>query len=258
MRRNTGPSLGNLHHEEPFIPASEDDHSAFEEPNLLGIGRIRHIQDSEPARVIGLVHEVTVDVEVVVGGGRHAEVFPDQDGTVQVFGLIPPIALGAAVFLTLWMLYFRGKILPDNKLREKRILHAFRLAKPRHYGTLFLLRSPALLSAVVVYTIALNLFGVEASFASSRGHLFDHATDFLFVTSGLAGAAIAGRVPAALPVLIAVSRLGFLAGQGEIFPIMIMVLSYVLVLSTVTYIIDRAIVPRGADRFSPQAQPSLH
>ena len=89
----------------------------------------------------------------------------------EVFGLIPPIALGAAVFLTLWMLYFQGKILPKNHLRDKRILHAFKLAKPWHYGAFFLLRSPALLSAVVVYTIALNLFGVEASLASSLGYL---------------------------------------------------------------------------------------
>lgn len=93
------------------------------------------------------------------------------DSLPDAFGLIPPIAVGAAVVLTLWMLYFQGKILPNNQLRDKRILHAFRLAKPWHYGAFFLLRSPALLSAVVVYTIALRLFGVEASFASSLGYL---------------------------------------------------------------------------------------
>ncbi len=97
--------------------------------------------------------------------------FVSRDTLPEVFGLIPPIALGAAVFLTLWMLYFGGKILPSNQLRDKRILHAFKLAKPWHYGAFFLVRSPALLSAVVVYTIALNLFGVEASFASSLGYL---------------------------------------------------------------------------------------
>jgi phosphatidylglycerophosphate synthase len=41
--------------------------------------------------------------------------------------------------------------------------------------------------------------------ASPGGMLFDHTTDFLFVTSGLAGAALAGLVPAVLPVLIAVA-----------------------------------------------------
>ena len=97
--------------------------------------------------------------------------FVSGDTLLDVFGLIPWIALGAAVFLTLWMLYFQGKILPNVRLRDKRILHAFKLAKPWHYGAFFLLRSPALLSAVVVYTIALGLFGVETTFASSLGYL---------------------------------------------------------------------------------------
>ena len=97
--------------------------------------------------------------------------FVSRDALPEVFGLIPPLALGAAVFLTLWMLYFQGKILPNNPLRDKRLLHAFKLAKPRHYGAFFLLRSPALLSAVVVYTIALNMFGVDASFTTSLGYL---------------------------------------------------------------------------------------
>ena len=81
----------------------------------------------------------------------------------QEFSLIPAIAIGAAVFFVVWIAYFSGKLLPGNNLREKRILHAFRIAKPWHYGAFFLLRSPALLAAVVVYTIALNLFGVDAS-----------------------------------------------------------------------------------------------
>ena len=127
--------------------------------------------------------------------------------------------------------------------------------------------------------------------ASPRGQLFDHATDFLFVTSGLAGAAIAGQVTAVLPivigvafsqyvldsyflhrkkqlhmsflgrwngmfyfvplVLIAVSRLDLVAGVAEIFSTLIVLLSYLLVLSTIVSIIDRAIAP------GPAASPGL-
>ncbi len=97
--------------------------------------------------------------------------FVSRESLPEVFGLIPFIAAGAAVFLALWMLYFGGKILPDNRMRDKRILHAFKLAKPWHYGAFFLLRSPALISAVVVYTVALQLFGVDASFISLMGYL---------------------------------------------------------------------------------------
>ncbi|HUR32569.1 MAG TPA: CDP-alcohol phosphatidyltransferase family protein [Vicinamibacterales bacterium] len=41
--------------------------------------------------------------------------------------------------------------------------------------------------------------------ASPRGMLFDHTTDCLFVTAGLAGAAMATLVPLILPVLIPIA-----------------------------------------------------
>ncbi len=41
--------------------------------------------------------------------------------------------------------------------------------------------------------------------ASAGGQLFDHGTDFLFVTTGLTGAALADVVPLVLPVLITVA-----------------------------------------------------
>lgn len=85
-------------------------------------------------------------------------------GLPDVFSIMPIISVGAGVFLILWVLYFQGTILPNNKFREKRVLHAFNKAKPWHYLAFFLLRSPALMAAIVVYTIALNLFGVDASF----------------------------------------------------------------------------------------------
>ena len=94
-----------------------------------------------------------------------------RDSLPPVFGLMPFISVGAAVVLALWILYFRGAILPANRLRDKRIFHAFRMATFKHYVLFFLLRSPALLSAVLVYTIALNLFGVQASLLPLLGYL---------------------------------------------------------------------------------------
>jgi hypothetical protein len=93
------------------------------------------------------------------------------DSLPPVFGLMPLISAGAAVVLTLWILYFRGAILPGNRLRDKKIFHAFRIATFKHYVLFFLLRSPALLAAVLVYTIALNLFGVQASLLPLLGYL---------------------------------------------------------------------------------------
>lgn len=93
------------------------------------------------------------------------------DGLPEVFQIMPVISIGATIFLVLWLLYFNGTLLANNQLRERRILHGFRRAKLWHYGAFFLLRSPALLAAIVVYTTALNLFGVEASFLTLLPYL---------------------------------------------------------------------------------------
>ena len=89
----------------------------------------------------------------------------------EVFDLIPYIAAGALVFFAVWLAYFNGTILPNNKLRDARILHAFKLANLGHYVAFFFLRSPAILAAVVVYTTSLILFGVDASYISMLGIL---------------------------------------------------------------------------------------
>lgn len=89
----------------------------------------------------------------------------------DIFVMIPLVAAGAAVVFALWVLYFRGWLLRASKLREGRLLHAFRHATLKHYLLFFLLRSPALLAAIFVYTIALNLFGVDATFLDLLGYL---------------------------------------------------------------------------------------
>ena len=120
--------------------------------------------------------------------------------------------------------------------------------------------------------------------ASARGQLFDHATDCLFVTTCLTGAALAGSVPPVLPVLIAVafgqyvldsywlhrrkrlrmSTIGRWNGIGYFVPLVVLaaarldvvpaltplltavarVVAYVLVASTLVSIVDRATAVR--------------
>ena len=148
--------------------------------------------------------------------------------------------------------------------------------------------TPLLLLSLVGVAIATDfgdgIVARRTGTASPRGQLFDHTTDFLFVTSGLTGAAIAGQVTVALPivivvafsqyvldsyflhrkkqlhmsflgrwngmfyfvplVLIAVSRLDLVAGVAEPLSTLIGLLSYLLVLSTVVSIVDRLIAPR--------------
>jgi hypothetical protein len=93
------------------------------------------------------------------------------DRLPAVFQAVPWLAALALAFFVLWTLYFRGVIAPGWRLRERPILLAFRKARPWQYGAVILLRSPAMLGAVVVYTLALRLFGVEAAFADMLGYL---------------------------------------------------------------------------------------
>jgi len=93
------------------------------------------------------------------------------DRLPPVFHVIPWVALGAAAVLVVWVLYFRGAIAPGSKLRDRQIFHAFRQAGFWHYAGFIVLRSPAMIVGVVVYTLALRLFGVQAEFLDMLGYL---------------------------------------------------------------------------------------
>ncbi len=87
------------------------------------------------------------------------------------FHSIPWIALGAAVFFTLFHLFFSGRIAPGIALRDRQIFRAFRLAKVWHYAVVIALRAPPVLAGVVVYTLALRLFGGSVGFGEMLGIL---------------------------------------------------------------------------------------
>ena len=77
----------------------------------------------------------------------------------------------AALYLPLHVAYFRGVLLPRSRLREAQMLRAFRLAEWRHYALIVLFKAPNLLGAVLVYTVALELFNVEVAFGQMLAFL---------------------------------------------------------------------------------------
>src|ERR1700720_2727385 len=87
------------------------------------------------------------------------------------FHVIPWIALGAAVFFVLVHSFFSGKIAPRAALRDRPIFRAFRLAKVWHYGAVIAMRAPLVIAGVVVYTLALRLFGGSVGFGEMLGYL---------------------------------------------------------------------------------------
>lgn len=88
-----------------------------------------------------------------------------------VFHAIPWLALASAVAFGLLYLFFRGRVGGGTALRERPLLRSFRIATIRHYATVIALRSPVMLAAVVVYTLALRLFGVTVGPGEMLGYL---------------------------------------------------------------------------------------
>jgi len=93
------------------------------------------------------------------------------DAFPEIFRAIPWMLAGAALFFAAWVLYFSGRLAPGMKARDREILRTFRKARIWQYGVIVLLRTPALLAAVVVYTFALRLFGIDANFLDMLGYL---------------------------------------------------------------------------------------
>ncbi len=94
-----------------------------------------------------------------------------RDSLPPAFDLIPILALGGSAFLTLFVMYFNGVILPKSELKDRALFHAFRRAGPQHYLMFLLMRSPAILAAVFVYTTAIGMFGVETTYLTMLGFL---------------------------------------------------------------------------------------
>ena len=93
------------------------------------------------------------------------------DRLPEEFGLIPYIAIAAGVFFAAFYVLFSGKAGKGSQWRDRPVFHAFRNAKLKHYAMIVIMRSPALLGAVVVYTLALRLFGVHVEFTTMLGYL---------------------------------------------------------------------------------------
>jgi len=93
------------------------------------------------------------------------------DTLPREFKAIPVIAAGAVIFFAVFYLFFRGGLFASVALRDRQIFHAFREARLWQYLTIIAIKTPALLTAVVVYDFALGLFGVELSLIQMLGYL---------------------------------------------------------------------------------------
>jgi hypothetical protein len=92
------------------------------------------------------------------------EVVSQASSALPLDVILPSVFAAACVYLPLHIAYFRGHLMKNSTVRDKSIVHAFREARPIHYLLIVLLKAPVLIGAIIVYTLALELFNVDVSF----------------------------------------------------------------------------------------------
>jgi hypothetical protein len=110
---------------------------------------------------LGLVEVYQLLIFASIGVMANFQVVEQASSLIALDKIIPAVLIGAAIYLPIHILYFRGKLLPKWQLRERPLLHAFRQAELKHYVMLLLFKAPNMVGAVVVYTLALKLFQVD-------------------------------------------------------------------------------------------------
>lgn len=85
--------------------------------------------------------------------------------------ILGSVYLIAFLYFPFHILYFSGKIMPNSSFREKSLFHAFSKAKLTDYLLVLLFKAPNLIGAVIVYTLALDLFNVPVVFGQMLAFL---------------------------------------------------------------------------------------
>ncbi|MCZ6828627.1 MAG: hypothetical protein O7F73_03420 [Gammaproteobacteria bacterium] len=85
--------------------------------------------------------------------------------------ILATVYVVAAVYFPVHLLYFSGRIFPGSSLRDTKVLYALRKAKALDYLLVLLFKAPNLLMAVMIYTLALELFHVDIAFGQMLAFL---------------------------------------------------------------------------------------
>ncbi len=121
--------------------------------------------------LLGMMEVYQLLLFSAVGTALYYELVVAASTQLPLARILPAVFVVAAVYFPLHVAYFRGHLLPRSGLRERHLARAFRLARLRHYALIVLFKAPNLLGAVLVYTLALELFNVEVAFGQMLAFL---------------------------------------------------------------------------------------
>ena len=121
--------------------------------------------------LLGVMEIYQLLIFSAVGVALYANLVDAASTILPLNKILPAVFTVAALYVPFHLAYFGGRILPNSKLRERRLLRAFRLARPHHYLLVLLFKAPNLLIAVLVYAASLTLFHVDVGFGQMLAFL---------------------------------------------------------------------------------------
>ena len=121
--------------------------------------------------MLGLVEIYQLLIFSSVGVFLYYDLVQQASTQLPLINILLTVYGVAALYLPFHILYFKGIILPNSKIKENNLFRAFRRAAPLDYLLILLFKAPNLIVAVMIYTFALSLFNVEIAFGQMLAFL---------------------------------------------------------------------------------------
>ena len=121
--------------------------------------------------LLGMVEIYQLLIFSALGVFIYLDLVREASSQLPLVTILTSVFCAALLYFPLHLWYFSGALLPKSKLRDKPLLRAFRRARPLQYLLVLLFKAPNLLIAVLVYTVALDLFHVDVSFGQMLAFL---------------------------------------------------------------------------------------
>ena len=121
--------------------------------------------------MLGLVEIYQLLMFSAVGVAIYYDLVQQASTALPLPQILMSVYLVALLYFPLHLLYFSGRIFQASTLRDKPIFHAFRQARLKQYLLTIAFKAPNLIMAVLVYTLALDLFQVDVNFGQMLAFL---------------------------------------------------------------------------------------
>ncbi len=121
--------------------------------------------------MLGMVEIYQLLVFSAIGVLIYYDLVVEASAQLPLATILPVVFAVAALYFPFHLLYFNGAVLKNSTLRDKPLLHTLRRARLVHYLLVLLFKAPNLVGAVIVYTLALELFRVNVGFGQMLAFL---------------------------------------------------------------------------------------